>query len=94
MVNSTVLTYSEFGDPGKVVQKSFEKLSAPQNSEVLIKMLAAPINPADINVIQGKYPVHTELPSVPGNECVAEVLQVGSATKSLKVGDKVVLNNI
>lgn len=91
MVTSTVLRYSEFGEPGKVVQKTTEKLSAPQNSEVMVKMLAAPINPADINVIQGKYPVHTELPSVPGNECVAEVLHVGPTAK-LKIGDKVCNN--
>lgn len=31
-----------------------------------------------------------EFPAVPGNECVAEVLEVGSAVKSLKPGDVIV----
>lgn len=31
-----------------------------------------------------------EFPAVPGNECVAEVLQVGSSVKSLKPGDVIV----
>lgn len=32
----------------------------------------------------------TEFPAVPGNECVAEVLEVGSSVKSLKAGDKII----
>ena len=36
-------------------------------------MLIAPVNPADINTIQGVYPVKKPLPAVPGNEGVAEV---------------------
>lgn len=41
-------------------------------------------------MITGKYPVKPKFPAVPGNECVAKVLQVGPAVKSLKVGDVVV----
>lgn len=32
----------------------------------------------------------TEFPAVPGNECVAEVLEVGQSVKSLKVGDRII----
>lgn len=38
----------------------------------------------------GVYPVKPEFPAVGGNECVAEVLEVGSNVKELKVGDFVV----
>lgn len=38
----------------------------------------------------GKYPVKPEFPAVGGNECVAEVLEVGSSVKDLCAGDKVV----
>jgi len=38
----------------------------------------------------GKYPVKPEFPAVPGNECVAEVLSVGSNVSDLKVGDTVI----
>lgn len=94
--NHTIITsklfYTEYGDPMKVIQKLDEKRSdnlKPQ--EVLIKMLAAPVNPADINTIQGKYPVKPVLPSVPGNEGVGEVVAIGTEVKSVSVGDRVVL---
>ncbi|KAM3872820.1 LOW QUALITY PROTEIN: enoyl-[acyl-carrier-protein] reductase, mitochondrial-like [Diretmus argenteus] len=56
-------------------------------------MLAAPINPADINMIQGTYAVLPDLPAVGGNEGVAEVVEVGSQVKSLKTGDWVILKD-
>jgi hypothetical protein len=40
--------------------------------------LQAPINPSDINTIQGKYPLVPKLPgAVPGHEGVAQVLAAG-----------------
>ena len=66
---------------------------------VLVRTLAAPINPADINTIQGTYgspPAFTSLigtaaPSaVPGNEGCAEVVAVGEGVKTLQRGDWVV----
>jgi len=38
----------------------------------------APINPSDINTIQGKYPIHPTLPGVPGHEGVGVVEAVGA----------------
>lgn len=52
-------------------------------------MLAAPINPADINTIQGVYPIKPPLPSVPGNEGVGQIIQVGEGVANVKVGDLV-----
>ena len=37
----------------------------------------APINPSDINTIEGKYPLRPELPGVPGHEGVGVVEAVG-----------------
>lgn len=37
-------------------------------NEVLVRFTAAPINPADINQIQGVYPVKPSLPGIGGNE--------------------------
>ncbi|XP_062467415.1 enoyl-[acyl-carrier-protein] reductase, mitochondrial isoform X3 [Pezoporus occidentalis] len=53
-------------------------------------MLAAPINPADINMIQGTYAILSPLPAVGGNEGVGEVLEVGSRVAALKPGDWVI----
>ena len=62
---------------------------APGVGEVLVRMLAAPVNPADLNVIEGTY---GELPSLPctiGNEGVGVVEQVGSSVHGLSVGQTV-----
>merc|ERR1711974_10312 len=53
-------------------------------------MLAAPINPADINMIQGNYGKMAELPAVGGNEGVGVVEKVGKNVKQLAVGARVV----
>ncbi|NXE75903.1 MECR protein, partial [Cochlearius cochlearius] len=60
------------------------------DSDVHVKMMAAPINPADINMIQGTYAVLSPLPAVGGNEGVGEVLEVGRRVATLKPGDWVI----
>lgn len=62
---------------------------------VAVQMLAAPVNPADINQIQGVYPVRPPLPAVAGNEGVGVVVQLGpaastAAAQALAVGDLVI----
>ena len=57
---------------------------------VHFKMLAAPINPADINQIQGVYPLKPPLPAIGGNEGVALVTAVGASVKSVKPGDWII----
>uniref|UniRef100_A0A8C7SSV7 Enoyl-[acyl-carrier-protein] reductase, mitochondrial n=1 Tax=Oncorhynchus mykiss TaxID=8022 RepID=A0A8C7SSV7_ONCMY len=57
---------------------------------VLVKLLAAPINPSDINMIQGSYAILPDLPAVGGNEGVGQILEVGSQVKALRPGDWVI----
>ncbi|XP_054855744.1 enoyl-[acyl-carrier-protein] reductase, mitochondrial isoform X2 [Eublepharis macularius] len=59
-------------------------------SGVHVRMLAAPVNPSDINMIQGSYAVLPDLPAVGGNEGVGLVVQIGSNVTSLKPGDLVI----
>ncbi|KAI9598744.1 hypothetical protein BDF19DRAFT_431305 [Syncephalis fuscata] len=60
---------------------------------VHVKMLAFPINPADVNQIEGVYPISAhQLPDQPlrvgGNEGVAQVVATGTeAASAFKVGD-------
>jgi len=61
-----------------------------RDNDVLIRMLAAPINPADINMIQGVYRLLPQLPAIGGNEGVGEVMDVGKAVSDLRTGDWVV----
>uniref|UniRef100_A0A6B2EKK3 Enoyl-[acyl-carrier-protein] reductase, mitochondrial n=1 Tax=Phlebotomus kandelakii TaxID=1109342 RepID=A0A6B2EKK3_9DIPT len=89
-VLATRLVYSEFGEPADVVKRVEEKIKSPEANEVTVKILASPINPADINTIQGKYPVKPQLPAVGGNECLGEILELGAGVRDLAIGDRVI----
>src|SRR2546423_11107574 len=54
-------------------------------------MRAAPINPADINAIEGKYPARREVPAVPGFEGAGIVAEVGTNVKTIAKGALVIL---
>uniref|UniRef100_UPI0025AE7395 enoyl-[acyl-carrier-protein] reductase, mitochondrial n=1 Tax=Doryrhamphus excisus TaxID=161450 RepID=UPI0025AE7395 len=84
------LVYRNHGDPSSVIR--LEDLDLPQlgTKDVLLKILAAPINPSDINMIQGTYAILPDLPAVGGNEGVAQVMEVGSQVTSLQIGDWVI----
>ncbi|XP_016342363.1 trans-2-enoyl-CoA reductase, mitochondrial [Sinocyclocheilus anshuiensis] len=88
--DSTALLYRNHGEPSQVVQ--LESMHLPQMGpeSVLVKMLAAPINPSDLNMLQGTYAILPELPAVGGNEVVAQVMEVGDKVKTLKLGDWVI----
>ena len=87
------LVYEEFGEPSKVVKKKdlSDQIARPlEANQLLIAFKASPINPADINTIQGTYAVKPKLPAIGGNEGVAEVIGVSSDVTSVKVGDRVI----
>ncbi len=52
-------------------------------------MLAAPVNPADLNVIEGKYGELPKLPAVIGNEGVGRVAAIGAKAEGFSVDDLV-----
>jgi len=87
---ASVVRYREYGEPEKVLRVEKERLPDLKDDEVQIKMLAAPINPADINYVQGRYGVLEKLPAYGGNEGCGVVVKVGQAVKTLKVDDKVI----
>ncbi|EGT36055.1 hypothetical protein CAEBREN_32128 [Caenorhabditis brenneri] len=85
------LIYESRGAPEKVIQlKKIELPDTLQPEQVLIEWQASPINPADINQIQGTYGLRPSLPAVAGLEGAARVLKIGSAVTSLKPGDQVI----
>lgn len=90
-LSSDEVVYSDHGDPRKVLHRVSRDLPSELGAgQVLVRMLAAPINPADINMIQGVYPVKPQLPAVGGNEGVGEVVEVGSSVSDLRRGDWVI----
>ena len=82
------LGYSQYGDPSTVVSLQQEQISCQLGpSQVLARYLLSPVNPADVNVLQGSYPIRPQLPATAGGEGVAEVVSVGEQVKDLSVGD-------
>ena len=75
---STQLVYGERGDPLKVLSQRQQTVDDPKDGEVIVNFLAAPVNPADMNMIQGVYPIQPQLPAVGGNEGVGTVVKVGT----------------
>ena len=89
-VDCVRLGYSEYGDPSQVVSLVKENISCDLlPGQVLAKYLLSPVNPADINVLQGTYPIRPPLPATGGGEGVAEVVSVGGGS-DLAPGDWVV----
>jgi len=80
------LVYSEYGNPNRVLK--LEETPTGSSDKVHVKMLAAPINPADINMIQGTYGVSATFPAIGGNEGVGVVENPGNS--SLRKGDWVI----
>jgi mitochondrial enoyl-[acyl-carrier protein] reductase / trans-2-enoyl-CoA reductase len=56
-----------------------------------VKMEAAPINPADLNQIEGKYPIRAELPATPGFEGAGVVIDIGANVTNIGPGALVIL---
>ena len=59
----------------------------------MVHMLSAPINPADLNMIEGKYGEARPLPDVPGNEGCGRVIAVGVGVDRSWVGRLVLVAN-
>ena len=78
-----------FGKPADVLSLEERPRPRPSKGEILLEMLAAPVNPADLNVIEGKYGELPELPAIIGNEGVGRVIARGAGTNGFSVGDLV-----
>jgi NADPH:quinone reductase-like Zn-dependent oxidoreductase len=71
----------ELADPGE-----------PGMDEVIIDAEFAPINPADLLNLEGKYgAAQPKLPMIPGAEGVGRIVKTGSAVRHVKPGDRVLL---
>lgn len=82
------LRFTQFGKPSDVLEVAEFQPKRPESGEVLLRILAAPINPADLNTIEGTYGVKPALPAVPGIEGCGEVVESGSA--DYQPGDRVI----
>ena len=60
------------------------------SDEVLLASRSVGICHSDIELLAGRYIIPFDFPVIPGHEWSGEVVQVGSAVKGLRVGDRVV----
>lgn len=81
------LVFSETGKPAEVLSCASFSPTPPKPGEVLVRLLATPINPADLNTVEGTYGEKLTLPAVPGIEGCGEV-EV-SASEEFEKGDRV-----
>jgi trans-2-enoyl-CoA reductase len=85
------IVYHAHGKPGEVLGLEEQSLATPAADQALVRLRAAPINPADLNAIEGKYPVRPELPATPGFEGAGGVEEIGAYVRNVAVGDQVIL---
>ena len=81
----------EHGDPQVVAKVETVDLPAPAAGEVRVRVEFSPINPADINVLEGTYPIRPELPGTPGVEGVGVIEECGAGVTGFAPGDAVLL---
>lgn len=86
--------YAEFSECGMKPQEVLEYVAGPMpkpaKEEVLIKMKAAPINPADVNFVQGVYGLKPVLPHSRAGLEGCGVVQASNAEGFFE-GDEVIL---
>lgn len=91
MKKSKSIIFHEFGPAAKVLSVIEDDVPEPRAGEVLIRVEASPINPADINIIEGKYPKRPELPAVPGMEGAGVIASIGPEVSGFSIGDRVLV---
>jgi trans-2-enoyl-CoA reductase len=87
----SVVVYETHGNPVDVLRIEAQPWPTPAADEVVVQMRAAPINPADLNAIEGKYPGRREVPAVPGFEGAGAVVDLGAEAKGVVNGALVIL---
>jgi mitochondrial enoyl-[acyl-carrier protein] reductase / trans-2-enoyl-CoA reductase len=80
---------------GPVPQASIECVDFPDpvlaEGQVLVQVLAAPINPSDVLTLTGEYGTLPPLPAIGGNEGVGKVVAHGPGVSAPAIGQTVLL---
>ena len=91
MKKASALMFREHGNPAEVLRLETIEVRDPQPGEVLLEMLASPINPANLNVIEGTYARLPALPAIAGGEGAGVVVSVGEGVTEVEPGQVVIL---
>lgn len=89
-----VIRFEQFGEPSEVLKICETEEPVAKAGEVLVRMLASPINPSDLLNVRGGYSTRPALPSVPGFEGVGIIEANGGGLRgALLKGKRVVVLN-
>ncbi|HLR42714.1 MAG TPA: zinc-dependent alcohol dehydrogenase family protein [Pseudogracilibacillus sp.] len=88
-MNAKCIKFYEFGCPKNVLKIESKRIEPPQEHEVIVRMLARPINPSDLIPIKGSYSYRISLPNIPGYEGVGIVEDVGDSVPQSLIGKRV-----
>ena len=101
-LSTRAVVYESNGDPASVLSVvTYPPLPKPKGSSITVKHLLAPVNPSDINAVEGVYPLRPRVRQlnvngqeralhIPGNEGLGEITDVGEGVKGLNKGDWVI----
>lgn len=89
MFDAKCIRFYEFGRPLDVLNVENKNIEPPKDNEVLVRMLARPINPSDLIPIRGAYSHRISLPHIPGYEGVGIVEDGGAFVSKNLIGTRV-----
>jgi len=78
------IVFDQAGKPEQVLALKEIPIPEPGENEVRVRLLASPINPADILFIAGRYRIQPSFPQVAGLEGAGIVDKCGNGVKLLK----------
>ena len=86
--------FESTGEPSEVLRCAERPVPIPAHGEVLVRMLASPINPSDLMFIRGRYTTPAAPPATPGFEGVGMVEQSGGGLRGMLFkGKRVIVLN-
>ena len=90
MATSRAVRLSWFGGP-EALQIDSVAIPQPQADEVLVRVMAASVNPVDYKIREGKFPPICEdkLPIILGRDLAGTIETVGQGAHALAIGDAV-----
>jgi NADPH:quinone reductase-like Zn-dependent oxidoreductase len=88
-LNARCIKFYEFGSPTDVLKVEYKNIESPKDDEVIVRMLARPINPSDLIPIRGAYSHRISLPTIPGYEGVGVIEAVGPLVSKNLIGKRV-----
>lgn len=80
------ILFSQTGEPAAVAQLHDAPSPVLPPGHVRLRMLFAPVNPADLNYIEGTYGRKPVLPAVPGIEGVGRITEIGEGVPGFTTG--------